>query len=413
MLWRRERDTEVLIAGAGPVGLAAALFLKERDIDLAVVEPRWTLREMDPDFTVVLHPDNLRRLADVGVEFDFAREARRVETIAIYEGAARKTELRVSEDSGPFACAAVLPLSVLHRKLLARLEELRGEVRWHHRLARIEEQQDRALASVDVLGTVSLGYSIAHSEEIVKKTRTHHPRLVIGADGRESLVRLQLKMGWEPAAEAQIVAAFEVDTPLELGTEMRVTLGPSTQSSVWPLPEGGVRLNFAMPPHRAAFTPLLRRGELPDREDLLALVRAHAPWLGEELLGEMRWAYLEQVIPTIAQPVQREHAWLLGESAALLLPLASQTLNLGLRQAHELAVALEGAGEPSTERFQEFARARSAASEAAAHLSARYDAGKAERWLSMNYPALLPLLPAAGAQLDGMARRLGLVPLAS
>ena len=64
---RKDRHS-VLVAGAGPAGLAAALFLRQRGVDVEVVDERWDAP--DDDFHVILHPDVVERLDDAGARLD-------------------------------------------------------------------------------------------------------------------------------------------------------------------------------------------------------------------------------------------------------------------------------------------------------------------------------------------------------
>src|SRR5256885_11538068 len=79
-----QNDDQILIAGGGPAGVAAALFRDEGGIDVEVVDPRE--RADDDESAVVLRRETVGRLAAAGVVFDVGREARLVDSIAVYQG---------------------------------------------------------------------------------------------------------------------------------------------------------------------------------------------------------------------------------------------------------------------------------------------------------------------------------------
>ena len=61
---RLKRDCQVLVTGAGPVGLFTALSLAERGIDVQIIDKEW--RGSSRSYALALHPEALRLLDAVG-----------------------------------------------------------------------------------------------------------------------------------------------------------------------------------------------------------------------------------------------------------------------------------------------------------------------------------------------------------
>ena len=61
---RLKRDCQVLVTGAGPVGLFAALSLAERGIDVQIIDKEW--RGSSHSYALALHPEALRLLDALG-----------------------------------------------------------------------------------------------------------------------------------------------------------------------------------------------------------------------------------------------------------------------------------------------------------------------------------------------------------
>ena len=62
---RREEHTEVLVVGAGPVGMLTALLLAEADLDVMVIDKEW--RTAGHSYACVLHPGTLTLLDRLGL----------------------------------------------------------------------------------------------------------------------------------------------------------------------------------------------------------------------------------------------------------------------------------------------------------------------------------------------------------
>src|SRR3954454_24848962 len=82
---------EVLVAGAGPVGLMAALTLAEQGIQVQIVDQE--KRPAARSYALALHPQSLRLLDEVGLADELLERAHRIERLAFYEGMERRGEV--------------------------------------------------------------------------------------------------------------------------------------------------------------------------------------------------------------------------------------------------------------------------------------------------------------------------------
>jgi 2-polyprenyl-6-methoxyphenol hydroxylase-like FAD-dependent oxidoreductase len=85
-------DPEVLVVGAGPVGLVAALFLRQRGVRVAIIDMHQ--RTAQHSYALAIHPRTLRALDEAGLAEGLIRAGRKVTKLAYYEGRARRAETR-------------------------------------------------------------------------------------------------------------------------------------------------------------------------------------------------------------------------------------------------------------------------------------------------------------------------------
>src|SRR5262245_45742967 len=78
------KKPDVLVAGAGPVGLCAALALARRGFQPMVVDEGW--RPASHTYGVALHPHSLDVLEALGVLPALLPRGQRVDGIYLYEG---------------------------------------------------------------------------------------------------------------------------------------------------------------------------------------------------------------------------------------------------------------------------------------------------------------------------------------
>ena len=114
-------DPDVLIAGAGPVGLFAALRLARAGVRVQIVDAERDTAAKS--YALALHPRSLALLDEVGVAGEVLRRGVRVRKVAFYDRSERRAEISLAELGGPFPEVVVLPQSVLEDLLVQRLHE--------------------------------------------------------------------------------------------------------------------------------------------------------------------------------------------------------------------------------------------------------------------------------------------------
>jgi 2-polyprenyl-6-methoxyphenol hydroxylase-like FAD-dependent oxidoreductase len=182
-----KRHSEVLVAGAGPVGMFAALLCAERGLEARIVDQEW--RTSARSYALALHPRSLEILNGSGLTEELLRVGHKVDTIAFYEGSKRLGEIKLSALALPNPFLLVLPQSALEGLLEERLEQKKVELMWNHRLHGLAPSDIEVAVTLQRMEKASSGYGVATSEWVIDKEYVHKSSFVIGADGHRSIVR--------------------------------------------------------------------------------------------------------------------------------------------------------------------------------------------------------------------------------
>src|SRR6185369_11263164 len=87
----RPQDSEVLVAGAGPVGMVSALLLARQGVKVQVIdEAPGAARQ---SYACGLHSRTIALLRDAGMHAELLKAGRRLERIVFYEGPLRRCEI--------------------------------------------------------------------------------------------------------------------------------------------------------------------------------------------------------------------------------------------------------------------------------------------------------------------------------
>jgi len=339
-------ETQVLIVGAGPVGLFAALRLAQAGIAVEVIDEQW--RPAGHSYALGLHPSSLALLGEAELAEELIEAGARVPSMSLFQRRDRRAQVPLGEGA-PFPFALSLPQSELETRLSARLEALGVRVMWNHRLAALEPGPRGMTARVDRLEKESGGYAVAHTTWVVAKTIEVGAEFVVGADGHRSMVRRNLGIPFEETGPSQVFAICECDLEKSVGSELRLVLDDGLVSAMWPLPEGRARWSVELPASLARASDRVK-GRLSarigegffehlDEAELRALLVERAPWF-EPVFAGLGWTIEIRFERRLAANMGHDRTWLAGDAVHLTGPVGMQSMNGGLHEAAALAATI-------------------------------------------------------------------------
>ena len=314
---------DVLVVGAGPVGMSAAILLAARGVEVIVIE-RNTGTSSDPK-AISLDDESLRTYQQAGLEDDILAVIVPGTGTAYYDTDDRLLfhgRAAVPDRLGyPFKNPFAQP--DLERVLRLALErQPRVGLRFGTALTGLDQDDDEVRATVVVDGA----------------ERTISAAYVLGADGGRSAVRssVGIRMSGRSYDDVWLVADTVGDTRTE---RYGMHHGdPDRPHVVVPGLHGRCRYEFLLHPEECA------AGDDPPFE-LIELLLAPYRLIRPEQV-ERAVAYRFNALT--ADSWRRGRVFLLGDAAHMMPPFAGQGLNTGIRDAANLAwkvaAALEGGG---------------------------------------------------------------------
>ena len=417
-MFGRKKRSEVLVVGAGPVGLITALLLDREGVDVQIIDQAW--RAAGRSYAAALHPSTLALLDDLGIAKAVLAEAHRVDAVAFYDGKHRHAKVDFGKLPGRYPCVVVLPQSTLESMLEERLRQRGRTVQWLHRLSGFQQETDRVVAEVEVLESVSGGYAVAMQGTQVSHALDVECSFLVGADGHHSFVRRALGVEYESWGQVETYDVFEFESDDDAAGEARIAIDETTTNVLWTLPNGRQRWSFQVvgvdsPDRERVKSRLMMAvpGESSPRftgELLHKMMRERAPWFRRKV-GDIAWAGEVSFEPRLAKRLGQRRVWLVGDAVHQTGPIGVQSMNAGLLEARKLVAAMRealrtGAVEEGLTSYQDVCVPAWCRMLGIQELFTA-EGGSAGDWVARRLDRIVPCLPASGEDLVLLGRQLG------
>lgn len=327
--------TDVLISGAGPVGLWLAAELRLREIDVVVVETR--SEPVAHSKALTIHPRTLELFAQRGVADEFLDHGLRIPA-GHFGALEQKLDFRALET--PFPFTLLFPQERTERILERRARDLGADVRRGNTLVDFDETADGVRARIR---------RADGSENAVTAT------FIAGCDGAGSTVRKRAGIDF-PGTDAD---TFGILADVSLTRPPAVPLygfsAMTGQAMVVPLPDGQHRIVGIDPLRQEPIA-----GELAFDEFRESIRRICGQDFG---MHSPSWVSRYGNASRLATTYARGRVALAGDAAHMHFPAGGVGMNVGIQDAHGLGWRLADAVTalaPPAAALQEYDRERRA-----------------------------------------------------
>lgn len=255
--------TQILVVGAGPVGLLAGLCAARRGLEVTLLEQNF--RGYSSGHATLLHPSSVRLLAEFGISPQLLAEGRPVDRVNVYIDGACAMQLEL-----PLP-ALTLPQRIFEEILLKALRAEGAEFRSPCEATLVSQTAESVQVRAVRREPISAGSPAQNIEWEPVESSTFEAEFVIGADGYDSRVRTALGIDTASAGATETFAMFE-------GPQTR---GESSFDLAFASGLGSVVLPLASQRTRWGFQLASEFNLTPDIGHLRAFLRERAPWQHE------------------------------------------------------------------------------------------------------------------------------------
>ena len=313
-------DTDVLIVGAGPVGLFLANECARRGLRYRIVETH--AGQSVHSKALAIFPRTLEILDMAGVVAPFLETANRVTSVAVMAHHRNLAHMRFTPEESPYPFVAMVPQDVTEKLLVKELGRRGGKVEYGTTFSSAEQQGERLVASIEHNGVTS---KVAAS-------------IVVGCDGAHSAVRDLLKIPFAGGDYQGLFVLADVETNEALPAE-ELELCPSELGPIAIFPMSATR-------RRVVATVEKKEGEAPSLELVRRIIQERGP--GEIEARTLHWSSYFHIHHRHVATLRSGRMLLAGDAAHIHSPFGGQGMNTGLHDVWNLAwkvkLFLDGCG---------------------------------------------------------------------
>jgi 2-polyprenyl-6-methoxyphenol hydroxylase-like FAD-dependent oxidoreductase len=305
-----KKTTDVLIVGAGPVGMAIAITLAQSGIKPLIVE-RDTMQQTTSR-AAVIHAHTLEVLDDLGVAAKMLAEGLKIEKFAFRDRDRLLGLIRFGRLPSRHRYLLMLPQDRTEAIMLDRLAELGIEV----------------ARGTTFLGIIEDGGQITAELETAEGKAAVSASYLVGTDGMHSAVRTACGIPFEGAQYEGSFVLADVSVQ-ETGQRDEVTLFFSPDGLVVFAPLPGNRYRVVATVRDAP--------EKPDAALIQQLLETRGPT--DERIGRVRdvtWSSRFRLHHRLARSYRKGRVFIAGDAAHAHSPAGGQGMNTGLVDAYTL-----------------------------------------------------------------------------
>jgi 2-polyprenyl-6-methoxyphenol hydroxylase-like FAD-dependent oxidoreductase len=306
-------DIDVLIVGAGPVGLLLANECARRGLRWRLVEAHATQSQHSK--ALAIFPRTLEILDMAGVVDPFLAAANRVTSVVVATHGRTLAHMRFTPDESAYRFIAMVPQDVTERLLLAELRRRGGDVEYETALVAATERDDHVRAT------------LKRKDEALTLTAT----FVVGCDGAHSTVRHLLGVPFEGAEYDTSFLLADVETNDALPAD-ELQLCPSEFGPVAIFPMSATR-------RRLVATIDHKDGDAPSLALVRCILEQRAP-AGVEARA-LHWSSYFRIHHRHAARLRVGRMFIAGDAAHIHSPFGGQGMNTGLHDVWNLAWKLD------------------------------------------------------------------------
>jgi 2-polyprenyl-6-methoxyphenol hydroxylase-like FAD-dependent oxidoreductase len=301
-------DTQVLIVGAGPVGLFVANECARHNLRFRLIEERSSQSEHSK--ALAIFPRTLEIFDMAGIVTPFLERANRVTKVAVTVRDRTLGHMNFEPHESPYSFVAMVPQDVSERLLLEALRQKGKDVEYETKF--VSAKQDDAAVHVTM-------------EHLGESTETQ-AAIVVGCDGAHSAVRHQLHLPFEGAEYKGLFLLADVETNIGLRAD-EMQLCPSEFGPVAIFPMSATR-------RRIVATIKTAEGDAPSLDLVRDILAQRGPSAIEA--RDLHWSSYFRIHHRQVAQLREGRIFIAGDAAHIHSPFGGQGMNTGLHDAWNL-----------------------------------------------------------------------------
>lgn len=302
-------DTEVLVVGAGPVGLTLACELYRHGASCRVIDK--DAGPSEESRAIAVQSRTLEVFEGMGIIDQVLAQGRVIHQANFSNDRRKIVQLVFDELDSPYPFLLIIPQNRLERILLQRLARYGGKVEWKKKFQSLSQDQQQ----------VSMTFSGGQGDE------TLCAPWLVGCDGMGSVVGKALSIPYKETKRDGVFLLLDVHMQSDLpDDEIHQFFFQAGSLAVFPLTE------------KHLWRLIIESDEELPSEPSMAFAQRLLQQVGVEgeLSGEPVWRSLYPLHYCLARRFQEGRCFLAGDAAHTYSPVGGQGMNMGIQDAYNL-----------------------------------------------------------------------------